>query len=213
MFRIDGTYDSRMSNHDLALLLWQLALGFSLAATTGLRAFLPLFVGAVAAKLGYVTLGSSFAWLGSTPALVVFGTAVVLEIAADKIPALDHAFDAAGVVVKPAAATLLTASMFTSIDPVMATTLGLIGGGATAGGVHVVKASIRGLSTTLTGGIANPVVSLAEDVIAIVGIVIAFVVPVVAAIAFATIIGLATWLLIRKFQRVKATPSQAPVAI
>ena len=197
-----------MSTQDLALVLWQLALGFSLAATTGLRAFLPLFAAAASARAGMVQLGPSFAWLSSDPALIVFGSAVVFEILADKVPVLDHALDAGGVFVKPAAATLLTASMFTSMDPVMASVLGLVAGGATAGGVHLVKAKTRVASTAFTAGIANPVLSLAEDVIAVIGVALAMVIPVFVAVAVIAFLMIATWLLIRRFQR----PIPAPTA-
>lgn len=195
---------------DLALVTWQLALGFSLAATTGLRAFLPLFAAAAAARAGMVQLGPSFAWLSSDPALIVFGSAVVFEILADKVPVLDHALDAAGVAVKPAAATLLTASMFTSLDPVMASVLGLVAGGATAGGVHLVKAKARVASTAFTAGVANPVLSLAEDLVAVVGVVLAILIPAVVAIAVISLLAIATWLLIRRFQ--KTPPLAAPAA-
>lgn len=190
-----------MATQDLVLVCWQLALGFSLAATTGLRAFLPLFAAAAAARAGMVQLGPSFAWLASDAALIVFGSAVVFELLGDKIPVLDHALDAGGIVVKPAAATLLTASMFTSMDPVMATVLGLVAGGATAGGVHLVKAKARVASTAFTAGVANPVLSLIEDLVAVIGVVLAILIPVVVAITIVIFLGLATFLLIRRFQR------------
>lgn len=192
-----------MTSYDFALLLWQVALGFSLSATTGLRAFLPLFVTSVAAKFGYLTLGSSFAWMQSDPALIVFGAAVVFEIAGDKIPALDHALDAAGVFVKPTAATILAGSMFTQMDPVMACVAGLVTGGVVAGGVHVVKAKVRLASSVTTLGTANPVVSLAEDVAAVIGIVLAIVIPVLAAVMIASILAVLTFFAVRWWTRRK----------
>ncbi len=96
-----------MSLDDTALLVSQLAMGFALAACVGLRAFLPLLVAGLAARGGYVDLGASFQWMETPPALVVFGSAFVFEVLADKIPWLDHALHAAEVFVKPAVATLL----------------------------------------------------------------------------------------------------------
>lgn len=177
-----------MTSYGFALLFWQLALGFSLAATTGLRAFLPLFVTSVAARMGYLTLGSSFSWMATDPALIVFGAAVVFEIAGDKIPALDHALDAAGVFVKPTAATILAGSMFTQMDPVMACVAGLVTGGVVAGGVHVVKAKARLASSVTTFGAGNPVLSVAEDVVAVSGVALAILLPIVAAVLIATIL-------------------------
>lgn len=171
-----------MNPSDAALFATQLAMGFALAASVGLRAFLPLLVAGVLARNGYVDMGPSFAWMASTPALIVFGSAVVFEILADKVPGLDHALHAVEAFVKPLAATILAASLFTSLDPVVAMTLGLIGGGTIAGAVHAVKGATRLVSTGTTGGLANPVLSLLDDVLAIVGIALAFVVPLLAAL-------------------------------
>ena len=205
-----------MHAQDLALVLWQLALGFSLAATTGLRAFLPLFAAAVASRLGQVQLGQSFAWLASDPALIVFGSAVVFEVCADKFPALDHALDAAGVFVKPTAATLLAASMFTSMDPVMASALGLVSGGAVAGGVHLVKAKARIVSSVTTFGTANPIVSLAEDVATVGGIVLAILLPILAALVVLfvlSVVAVVIGLRMQRKKRIAAVEAATTVAV
>jgi hypothetical protein len=171
-----------MDASDIALLATQLAMGFALAAAAGLRAFLPIFVAGVLARLGYLELGHSFAWMASTPALVVFGSAVAFEFLGDKVPYLDHLLDAGGTFVKPVAATILAASLITEFDPLVATTIGLVSGGAVAGAVHVLKGSARVVSTGVTGGLGNPFLSFIEDAIAAVGIVLAFLLPVFAAL-------------------------------
>ena len=154
-------------------------MGLALASTCGLRAFLPLFVISLLSYAGKVTLGESFQWMHSPLALLCFGTAVVLEFLGDKIPAVDHVLDAAGTVVKPAAATLATASMVTEFDPMLAVVLGLLTGGVAAEGVHLAKAKTRLLSTAFTGTLANPFLSVLEDLAALVGVILAVVVPIV----------------------------------
>jgi hypothetical protein len=171
-----------MDVNDATLFATQLAMGFALAASVGLRAFLPLLVAGVLARHGYLALGHSFEWMAGTPALIVFGSAVAFEILADKIPFVDHALDASGVFVKPMAATLLAASLFTNVDPMVASLLGLIGGGAIAGVVHAMKGTTRLVSTGTTGGLGNPILSFIEDALAVLGIVIAFLVPILAAL-------------------------------
>src|SRR5260221_3591360 len=96
-----ASYNKRMTLNETALFATQLAMGFALAATVGLRAFLPLFVAGPLARPGYVDLGPSFEWMQGTPALVVFGSAVVFEILADKDPAGDHPREAAPGIGKP----------------------------------------------------------------------------------------------------------------
>lgn len=168
-------------------------MGLALAATCGLRAFLPLLTLSLLAYFGKVQLGESFAWMGTPLAMLCFGVAVVAELLADKVPAVDHALDAVGVVVKPMAATLATASVVTEFDPMLAVVLGLLTGGVAAEGVHLTKAKARVMSTALTGTLANPVLSVLEDVAAFVAVLLSWLVPVLvvgSAVAFVV----AVWL-------------------
>lgn len=197
-----------MTPAEVALFVTQLAMGFALAATVGLRAFLPLFVAGVLARYGYVSLGDSFAWMHSTPALIIFGSAVVFEILGDKVPMIDHAMDAAGVFIKPAAGTLVAAALFTDVDPVMATVLGLIGGGAIAGTVHAVKGSARIFSSGTTAGAGNPILSFIEDGLATFGIVFAIIVPVLAAIIVLGLLVGGIWVYRRR--RNRPSPQTSP---
>ena len=197
-----------MTAADALLFTTQLAMGFALAACVGLRTFLPLLVAGLLARAGYVDLGPSFEWMESTPALVVFGSALVFEILADKVPGLDHALHAVEAFVKPAAATLLAASLFTNLDPLMAMTLGLIGGGAIAGAVHAVKGTTRLASSAATGGLANPFLSLADDIVATVGTFLAFLVPILAALAvIAAIVAIAVYFSRGRRRRSRAAPA------
>lgn len=191
-----------MDLNDTALLVSQLAMGFALAACVGLRAFLPLLAAGLLARGGYVSLGASFQWMESTPALVVFGSAFVFEILADKIPWLDHALHAVEAFVKPAAATVLAASLLTNLDPVTAMTLGLIGGGTVAGAVHALRGTTRLASTAATGGLANPLLSLMDDALATIGTALAFLVPLIAALLVLSLAVAVVWI----YRRHRSTP-------
>jgi hypothetical protein len=159
-------------------LLWQIAMGISLAACAGLRAFLPLLVVGVAGKLELIPLTRYFEWLATWPALIVFGVAVVVEILGDKFPAIDNFLDALQTFVKPIAGAILAASVLTELSPLQATALGLVAGGGSAGAVHLGKAKLRLASTLTTAGTANPVLSVIEDLGAFVGSIAAIVVPI-----------------------------------
>jgi len=155
----------------------QAALGVALAACAGLRAFVPLFVAGLAARFDVLPIAEHFQWLASDAALVVLGVAVVVEVAADKIPIVDHALDLVQTVVKPLAGTLLAAGMLGDLGPVESTVIGLVAGGGVAGTVHLAKAKLRLASTVATIGLANPVLSIVEDAMAVVGAVVAIVLP------------------------------------
>jgi hypothetical protein len=154
-------------------------LGLGLAASSGLNTFLPLLLLAGAAKfhLFGVQLNGSFAWLGSDTAIGVLALASIVEIAADKIPTVDHALDVIGTFSRPAAGTLAAAAVFRSADPTTAAVLGLIIGAPAAFGFHAAKAGTRAASTATTLGMANPLLSVLEDVLAIVLTVLALTAP------------------------------------
>jgi len=182
---------------DLLAVAVQIAMGLGLAASAGLRAFLPLLVAGAAGRLDLLPLSDSFAWLASTPALVVFGVAVVAEVLGDKIPVVDHFLDALHTLVKPIAGTVLAASVLTDLPPLPATVLSLVTGGAVSEAVHLTKAKLRLLSTATTAGLGNPVLSVVEDLGAVAGSVAAVAVPLL--IAFAALVALfCVWILLRR---------------
>ena len=190
---------------DLAGLAIQIALGLGLAASAGLRAFLPLLVAGAAGRLGVLELSDSFGWLASTPALVVFGVAVVAEVLGDKFPLVDHALDALHTLVKPVAGTLLAASVLTELPPLEATVLSLVTGGAVSEAVHLTKAKLRLLSTATTAGIGNPVLSVLEDLAAFAASVAAVLVPLLIGVGALVLLG-AIWVLLRR----RGPPGGAP---
>src|SRR5204863_6662141 len=135
------------------------------AACAGLRAWLPLLLAGALARGGFITLGPSFSFLATNRALILFGVATVIEIVGDKVPAVDHALDMLSTVLRPAAGTLLAASVMWKIeDPLVALAMGVAVGAPAALVPHAAKSVLRAASTTFTGGLANPVISVAEDV-------------------------------------------------
>jgi hypothetical protein len=162
----------------VSIIVAQVASGIGLAACAGLRAFLPLLVVGIAGRVEWIPLTGKFEWLASTPALVVLGVAVVVEILGDKFPVVDHFLDSIQVIVKPIAGAVLAASVLAELTPLQASVLGLISGGTVAGTVHLTKANLRLVSSATTVGLANPVLSVIEDVVVFVGSVLALVVPV-----------------------------------
>ena len=158
---------------------WQLMMGIGLAASAGLRAFLPLLVVGVAARVDLLPLSARFEWLESTEALIVLAAAVLMEVVADKVPAVDHFLDASATLVRPVAGAVATASPLAALDPVTGMVVGIVLGGAVAGGVHVAKSAVRVVSTSTTAGIGNPVLSVGEDAASLAGSVLSIFVPVV----------------------------------
>jgi len=184
------------------MLAVQVAMGFSLAACAGLRAFLPLLVVGMAGRFDLVPLFSRFEWLESTPALIVFGVAVVVELLGDKFPVIDNLLDGAQLFIKPIAGTFVAAAVLTELSPLQTTILAIVMGGSVATGVHLVKAQTRLVSSATTAGLGNPILSLLEDVGALVLSVLSLIVPVVAALLL-LVMGL---LLVLAFRRLTRNP-------
>lgn len=168
-------------------------MGFSLAACAGLRAFLPLAVVGLAARLGWIPLTVHFEWLASTPALLVFGVAVVAEMVGDKVPWFDHVLDVAQSFVKPVAGVVVVAAVLHELGPLQRTVLALVLGAGAAGAVHLGKSGLRVASSALTGGLANPLVSAAEEGGAWTLALAAVWVPLAAVFALSFLVGLASW--------------------
>jgi hypothetical protein len=180
-------------------------LGLGLAFSAGLKTFVPLLVMGVAARLHLfgVELSAPFVWLQSTGALAALGVATVAELAADKIPFVDHLLSLVGTFVRPAAGALAAAAAFSHLDPGAAAIAGLIVGAPTALAAHSVQATTRAASTATTGGIANPVLSAIEDAAAFGGAILAVAVPIL--VPFALLIaGIVAWRVLRRVRRAAA---------
>jgi hypothetical protein len=166
-----------------------LALGIGLAASAGFRAWLTLLLAGAAARMGWLELGTSFQFLASGRALALFGVASVVEIVADKVPALDHKLDVLSTVLRPAAGSLLAASVLWPVsDPLTAIALGVAVGAPSALIPHAAKSALRTASTAFTAGLANPVISLAEDALVVFLFVVAVVVPLLMVAALAGLV-------------------------
>lgn len=142
--------------------LLSVCLGIGLSAACGFRVFIPVLVMSIASLSGHLTLSHSFQWIGTYPALVVFATASILEIAAYYVPIVDNLMDSIAGPVAVVAGILVAASSFIHMDPLLKWTLAIIAGGGTAAIFHGSTALLRGTSTVLTGGIGNHAVATAE---------------------------------------------------
>jgi hypothetical protein len=164
----------------LAEALPTIALAVALAACAGLRAWLPLLLACALSRAGWLQLGDSFRFLGSNQALALFAIATALELIGDKIPAVDHTLDMLGTVLRPAAGALLAASVLGHVsDPLTAVVLGTALGAPAALVPHAAKSVLRAASTTLTAGLANPVLSVLEDAATLMLFALAVLVPLV----------------------------------
>jgi len=173
-------------------------IGIGLSATCGFRIFVPLLGMGIAHHAGALSFTQGFDWIGSWPATIAFGIAMVIEIAAYYIPWLDNMLDTIATPAAIVAGTIATASMVGDVGPFLRWSLAIIAGGGVAGLIQGSSVLVRGASTASTGGLANPVVSTGELAASITGTLISIVIP---TIAFLVVIVLISWLLPRFFRK------------
>lgn len=143
-------------------ILLSLMLGISLSAAVGFRIFVPFLVMSMAAQAGHLALAPGFAWVGTTPALITFAVAAVLEIGAYYIPWVDELLDIIATPVAVVAGIVTTASVTGDMSPLLQWTLAVAAGGTAAGLVKGMTDIARLTSTATTGGLGNPVLATME---------------------------------------------------
>lgn len=173
--------------------VFSIMLGVGLAAACGFRVFVPLLVGAIAARGGYLSLSPDFAWLSSDGALFALGMATAVEIAAYTVPWLDHALDAVATPAAVIAGAVASAAVFIDLPPVVRWGAAVILGGGAAAAVQAATVLARLKSTLFTGGFGNIVVALLELTGATLLSLLAILAPALVLVALA----LTAWLLAR----------------
>ena len=154
-------------------------IGIGLSAACGFRVFVPLLILSIAAQLGLLHLSSSFEWIGTDAATISFAIATLLEISGYFIPWLDNLLDTIATPAAVLAGILATASLLGDFSPFLRWALAIIAGGGAAGMVQATTVALRGLSSTTTGGLANPILSFLEILGAVGVSILAILLPVI----------------------------------
>ncbi|MDZ4169253.1 MAG: DUF4126 domain-containing protein [Coriobacteriia bacterium] len=151
------------------------AIGLALPA--GLNAYIPLLGLALAQRFGVLSLAQPWDTLGQWWVIALVSVLLLVEVFADKIPAVDHVNDAIQTVVRPAAGAVVAVAASGQAGenyPIVMVALGVI----LAGGVHVAKASARPIINATTGGTGAPAASTVEDVVSVVSTALAIFIPI-----------------------------------
>src|SRR5215210_933451 len=158
--------------------LFLAGLGVGLASVAGMRAFVPLALFSLFARLGFIVepdiLGLQIGWI----VVLVLWTLAAVEIMLDKVRALDPAFGYVMIPIKMVAGAVLFAAVY---EPGVLLGAGaapvLVAGGATAGLVAWLKVILRPPSRGSSAGVSTAFLSAMEDVVAVVGGVVGLFLP------------------------------------
>ncbi len=185
--------------------------GSGLAASAGLNAYIPLLVvGLLARYTDLIELPGGWQWLSNGWVLSILAILLVVEVVADKVPALDSVNDTLQTVVRPTSGGLVfgagaAAQTVTVNDPgtffAGKQWVPVAIGVALAFGVHAVKATARPLINTATAGLGAPVVSTVEDVASITVSVLAVLLPILVIFVLIGLVFFVPWLVLRLRRR------------
>lgn len=180
---------------------------FGLSASAGLNAYIPLLVVGVIGHYFPDTLTLNQPWdlIANPWILILLGVLVIIEMLADKVPAVNHINDLIQTIIRPVAGAIAfaaSAKVVTDINPVFALACGLL----VAGSVHAVKSvAVRPMVTATTGGAGNIPVSIAEDVAATGVSILALMLPIIMAVLLVIFFILLVWWLAQRARRAKRT--------
>ena len=175
---------------------------FGLSASAGLNAYIPLLVvGVIGHYTNWIKLTPPYDLLSNAWILILVSVLLIIEMLADKIPAVNHVNDIIQTIFRPAAGAIVfaaSAHSLTGVNPYLALVCGLL----VAGGVHTVKsAAIRPAVTAATGGTANIPVSIAEDVVSTVLSILSIVIPILVGVFLVILVVLIIWFFWRRARR------------
>lgn len=162
---------------ELSTYLVSAFIGISLAAATGFRIFMPLFLLSVGCRLELFQMGNEWAWAGSNLVLITTSIAMVIEVTAYYIPVVDNILDTISIPLATIAGTLLFAVQFTDISPFFRWSAAIIAGGGTAATISTVLAGTRAASSIGTAGLGNFIISTMETIGSTVLTILAIFVP------------------------------------
>ncbi len=173
--------------------LSSISTAFGLSATAGLNAYLPLLVVALTAKYtDLINLNDPWNVLTSWWVIGLLVVLLVIEMTVDKMPAVDTVNDIIQTIGRPLAGAILFAStsgVIGDLHPVLAVGAGIL----LAGSVHTVKTVARPVVTATTAGTGNWLVSIIEDILALIGAVLAILIPILVALTIGFMLLLFVW--------------------
>jgi len=168
---------------------------FGLSASAGLNAYIPLLI--IGATAHYfpdlIKLNQPWDTLANPWIVLLLCVLVIIEMLADKVPAINHINDAIQTFIRPTAGAIAfaaSAHVISDVHPVLALGAGLL----VAGTVHLTKSGVvRPAVTVTTGGAGNVPVSITEDIISTALSILAIVIPMIIGTLLVVIASFIIW--------------------
>ena len=171
-----------------------IALSMGVAWASGINLYAAVLVLGLLGLSGNMPLPEALQVLQNPIVIGVAGFMYCVEFFADKIQGVDSAWDTLHTFIRIPAGAVLAATAVGDVDPAIAISAALVGGGLTAG-THLTKASTRLLVNTSPEPFSNIGASLAEDTVVLGGLLTALYYPSLFLVLLVTFVALMIWLL------------------
>jgi hypothetical protein len=165
-----------------------------LAWASGIRLYFVVCAVGLLGHFDYIELPPGLKVLEHPWVMGTAGFMLAMEFLVDKVPGLDTLWDGVHTFVRIPAGALLAAGATGDSLTALTVAAGLLGGTITAG-THFAKAGSRAAINASPEPFSNWGASFTEDALAVGGIWLALMHPIVFLVALAVFIGLALWLL------------------
>ena len=179
-------------------------LGFAAGSAwlSGINLYATVLILGLLQRFNFAHLPGDLSYLAHTWVIVLAGALYSVQFIADKIPAVDSAWDLVHTFIRVPAGAILAATAFAHFDPSVRLAALLLGGGVALSS-HSAKTATRLVANTSPEPVSNIALSLLGDAVTLGGAVLMVVHPIVilACVTFAVIVSVILFRMIWKGMR------------
>jgi len=154
---------------DYQTLIQTISLTMGVAWASGINLYAAIAMLGIAGAGGYVELPDTLSIVEDPLIIIAAGFMYCVEFFADKTPGVDTAWDGLHTFIRIPAGALLAVGAVGDVNPALAVTAGILGGGISAA-THATKAGTRVLINTSPEPFSNWFASITEDVAVFAGL-------------------------------------------
>ena len=173
-----------------------ISLTMGVAWASGINLYAAILVLGLLGTTGNIMLPAALQILTDPMVITAAGVMYFVEFFADKMPGVDTGWDTLHTFIRIPAGALLAAGAVGDVNPAVALTAAILGGGLAAG-AHAVKSGSRVIINTSPEPFTNWTASIAEDIAVIGGLWTALYYPWLFLVLMIVFIGLMIWMVIK----------------
>lgn len=179
-----------------------ISLALGSAWTSGINLYATVTVLGLLQKFGATKLPLGLTVLDNWWIIGVAGFLFAVEFFADKIPYVDSVWDVIHTFIRVPAGAIVAYAATNEMDPGISVIATLLGGGLALSS-HGTKAALRATANLSPEPVSNWILSLVEDVIAIVGTILAVLAPILIMIVLGVFVLFFIWFVPKVFRAIR----------